>query len=349
MNKAMRTGPGHRHFKEGTAVLAGDIGGTKTNLGLFFRGRTRPIPKVIETYSSRDAPHLEALIAEFIKNHKEPITSACFGIAGPVVNGRCKTTNLPWEVTESRIKRRFNWSHVRLLNDLTATAQAIPLLNSREFLSLNRARAQKGQNIVLVAPGTGLGVALLIWRNEKHIPIASEGGHSDFSPNNDLEVELWRYLRRHYGHVSVERVLSGPGLVNIYSWLKESGRFREPAWLARMIKEMDPPRAITKAALDDTHPMCVETLNMFISILGAVAGNLALTGMATAGVYLGGGIPPKILPKLREGAFMKAFSNKGRFKGFMNKIPVRVILNDKAALLGAADCAFKPLAIPYKP
>jgi glucokinase len=348
VNKTMSTGPGHRHFKGGTVVLAGDIGGTKTNLGLFLRGRTRPISKVIETYSSREAPNLETMIAWFLNRHQESITSAYFGIAGPVVNGRCKTTNLPWEVTEARIKRRFKWSHVRLLNDLTATAQAIPLLNSREFLSLNKARAQKGQNIVLVAPGTGLGEALLIWRNEKYIPIASEGGHLDFSPNNDLEVELWRHLRRHYGHVSVERVLSGPGLVNIYSWLKESGRFQEPAWLARMIQEMDPPRAITKAALDNTHPICVETLNMFISILGAVAGNLALTGMATAGVYLGGGIPPKILPKLREGIFMKAFTNKGRFKAFMNKIPVRVILNDEAALLGAADCAFKPLDIPYK-
>ena len=345
MNNAISRGLGPRHLKEGTEVLAADIGGTKTYLGLFLMGETRPIPKVIEAYPSRDAPNLETIIDRFLNRHQQSISSSCFGIAGPVVNGRCKTTNLPWDVSEARIKRRFRWSHVQLLNDLNAAAQAIPLLNSTEFLSLNEAKAIKGQNIVLMAPGTGLGEALIISWNRQYIPIASEGGHSDFAPNTDLEVELWGYLRRRYGHVSVERVLSGPGLVNIYSWLRESDRFQEPAWLTRIIKEPDAPMAITKAALDNTHPMCVQTLNMFISILGAVAGDLALTGMATAGVYLGGGILPKILPKLRGGIFMKAFSNKGRFKSVMQKIPVRVILNDKAALLGAAHCALKQLAI----
>jgi glucokinase len=261
-----------------------------------------------------------------------------------VTNGRSQTTNLPWDVSEVKIKKRFKWSQVGLINDLTATAYAVPLLNSRELLSLNKAKARKEQNLALVAPGTGLGEAMLIFGEGQYIPVASEGGHADFSPNNEAEVELWRYLSQRFGHVSTERVLSGPGLVNIYSWLRDSKRFSEPGWLVRSMEEIDPARAIAEAALTEKHPLCVASLNAFVSILGAVAGNLALTAMTTGGVYLGGGIPPKILPKLEEPIFMKAFTNKGRFKEFLERIPVRVILNDKAALLGAAHCAFGRLA-----
>jgi glucokinase len=330
-------------MKDNTLVLAGDIGGTKTHLGLFSVGKRRPVPKVMETYSSREAPDLKAIIEDFLRDHPVSITSACFGIAGPVVNGRCKTTNLPWDVSEKVVKNRFKWSNVCLINDLTATAQAIPLLTSREIFSLNKVRARKGQNLALAAPGTGLGEALLIFRNGRYISVPSEGGHTDFSPNNEAEVKLWRYLHKRFGHVSMERVVSGPGLLNIYSWLKESGRYLEPAWLAKEMKEMDPAKAISQAAMADKHPLCVESLNLFVGTLGAASGNLALTGMATGGVYLGGGIPPKILPKLKEEIFMRAFENKGRFKDFMAKIPVRVILNDRAALLGAAYCAFIPI------
>jgi len=331
-------------FEDKPLVLAGDIGGTKTNLGLFSRGKRRPVTKVIETYPSREAPHLESIIERFLNKHSASIKSACFGIAGPVISGRSQTTNLPWDVSEVKIKKRFKWSQVGLINDLTATAYAVPLLNSRELLSLNKAKARKEQNLGLVAPGTGLGEAMLIFGEGQYIPVASEGGHADFSPNNEAEVELWRYLSQRFGHVSTERVLSGPGLVNIYSWLRDSKRFSEPAWLVRSMEEIDPARAITEAALTEKHPLCVASLNAFVSILGAVAGNLALTAMTIGGVYLGGGIPPKILPKLEEPIFMKAFTNKGRFKEFLEKIPVRVILNDKAALLGAAHCAFGRLA-----
>ena len=322
-------------------ILAGDIGGTKTNLGLFIRGKRRPLLKVIETYSSRGAFKLENIIERFLARHHVSITSACFGIAGPVVNGRCKTTNLPWDVSEARIKGLFRWERVRLINDLTATAQGIPLLNSRELVSLNRARPRKRQNLGLIAPGTGLGKALLIYQEGRYISVSSEGGHADFSPNNEDEVKLWQYLHKRLGHVSIERVLSGPGLLNIYSWIKDSGRHKEPAWLARKIKNMDPARVITEAAINEKNLMCFETLNMFVSILGAVSGNLALTGMTTGGIYLGGGIPPKILSILKEGPFIKAFTNKGRFKDLLKKIPVRAILNDRAALLGAAICALK--------
>jgi glucokinase len=324
-----------------TTVLAGDIGGTKTNLGLYIKGTRRPLLKTIETYSSQEAPDLEHIIDKFLKKHKVTVASGCFGVAGPVLNGRCKITNLPWDVSEARIKRRFKWEQVRLINDLAATALAIPLLNSREFLSLSRAKARKGENLALVAPGTGLGQALLIFQDGKYVPVPSEGGHGDFSPNNEAEVRLWRYLHERHDHVSIERVVSGLGLRNIYSWLKDSGQYREPEWLTKRLSEMDPARAISEAAINDKEPLCVATLDMFVSTFGAVSGNLALTGMTTGGVYLGGGISPKILPKLKDGIFMKAFRDKGRSKGLLEKIPVRVVLNDRAALLGAGQLAFE--------
>ncbi len=322
-------------------VLAGDIGGTKTNLGIFLKGKRRPILKAVGTYSSREAPNLEKIIERFLERHSISIASACFGIAGPVVNGRCKTTNLPWNVSEARIKELFAWKTVRLINDLTATALAIPLLKSRELFPLNNPKAIKGRNIGLVAPGTGLGEALLIYQEGRYTTVPSEGGHVGFSPNNKDEVKLWHYLHKRFGHVSIERVLSGPGLLNIYSWLKNSGHYKEPAWLAGKIKKGDPARVITEAAMNNKSPLCIKSLNMFVSIFGAVAGNLALIGMTIGGVYLGGGIPPKILNKLKEEIFMNAFTDKGRFKDFMKRIPVRVILNDRTALMGAAHCALE--------
>ena len=322
-----------------TFVLAGDIGGTKTNLGLFLKGKERPVPKVIETFSSQSAPDLEHIIRQFLEIHPVPVTHACFGIAGPVVNGKSKTTNLPWNISEDRIKKQFNFDHVKLVNDLAATAMAIHLLKKDEFFPLNQADSIKDRNLALISPGTGLGKAMLIYQNGRYLPVPSEGGHADFAPNSETETELWRYLHQRYGHVSIERVVSGSGLVNIYNWLKDSGRLTEPDWLKQKLKKMDPAKVITEIALASKDSGCVEALNMFVSIFGAVAGNLALTNMTTGGVYLGGGIPPKILSKLEEGIFMKAFTNKGRFKTFLEQIPVKVILNDKAALIGAAYCA----------
>ena len=325
---------------EDSLVLAGDIGATKTNLGLFRRGEKRPILKAAGTYSSRRAPNLEHIVKRFLAKHQVRVGNACFGIAGPVISGRVKTTNLPWDVSEARMKRQFQLSHICLINDLTATALAVPLLNDKELFPLNKAEARRGQNLAVLAPGTGLGTGFLIPWGGKYIPISSEGGHVDFSPNSKAEVELWQYLREEYGHVSIERVISGPGLINIYSWLKASGRYSEPAWLAKQIKEMEPAAVISEVGLANGHPLCVEALNVFVSVLGAVAGNLALTAMTTGGVYLGGGIPPKILPKLQEPLFIQAYRNKGRFGKILEKIPVRVILNEKAALLGAAQCGF---------
>lgn len=324
-------------------ALAGDIGGTKTNIGLFERGTRRPLLKALGSYPSGTASGLEEIIALFLRKHQVRISCACFGVAGPMEKGRAITTNLPWEVSESRIRRRFKWTRVRVVNDLAATAVAIPLLTGRETFGLKKGKAARKQNIGLVAPGTGLGMALLVWSGDRYVPVASEGGHADFGPNSPRESDLWRHLRRRFGHVSIERVLSGPGLCNVYGWLRDSGRFKEPRWLAERMNEMDPPTAITEAALQKESRLAAAALETFVTVLGAVAGNLALTGTTRGGIYLGGGIPPKILPVLQSNGFVNAFLGKGRFRTFLEQIPVQVILNEKAALLGAASCAFEDL------
>jgi glucokinase len=322
-------------------VLAGDIGGTKTNLGLFVKGKARPLPKAVKTYSSRNAKNLTEILAKFIQHHPARIDGACFGIAGPVMNARSKATNLPWSVSEEQLRRRFNWPNVQVINDLEATAHAIPILQSRDLYALNKIKIRKGQTVGLVAPGTGLGQALLVFHKGRYLPIASEGGHVDFAPNSAEQVSLWEYLHRKYGHVSAERVASGHGLVNIYKWLKSSRNYSEPTWLSDKMKSMDPARVISESGLDKKNRLCMKTLALFVSILGAVAGNLALTGLTTGGVYLGGGISPKIFPNMDPKGFMQSFVRKGRFKHVLEKIPVRVILNDKAALLGAASYAIE--------
>ncbi len=329
--------------KKNAVVLAADIGGTKTNVGLFVMGKKRPEPLVVESFASREAAHLENIVDGFLKGHPASISSACFGIAGPVINGRCKTTNLPWVVSETLIKSRFHWRHVRLLNDLASTALAVPLLRRSEQVPLNKGIPQKKGTLALLSPGTGLGQAMLSYQDGKYVPLSSEGGHVSFSPTTEAEIELWRYLRKKFGHVSVERVLSGSGLVNIYSWLRDSGRVKEPPWLKTLMRKGDPAKAISENAFRKKQALCVESLRFYVSILGSVAGNLALTSMAVGGVYLCGGIPPKILPALRQGPFLKTFMAKGRFADFLARIPVRVILNDQAALLGAAHAAFKAL------
>jgi len=319
--------------------LAGDIGGTKTNIGLFASGKKRPRLKRMRTYASREAGGLVTILEDFVDRYTVRPAGAAFGIAGPVVNGRSRTTNLPWVVSEREIRDRFGWNHVLLVNDLAATAQSIPYLSRKQTLFLNRVSAKGRGNIGVVAPGTGFGEALLVFHGDRYVAVSSEGGHVDFSPTTEDEILLWRYLREQFGHVSVERVLSGPGLVNIYQWLKSTGRYREPEWLAENMKTMDPARAISEAALENREPLCVHSLEQFVSILGGACGNFALTATTRGGIYLGGGIPAKILPVLKKDLFLRAFTNKGRFRGFLEKIPVRVILESRAALLGAAIMA----------
>ncbi|MGD2187757.1 MAG: glucokinase [Desulfobacterales bacterium] len=323
-------------MKSSPCVLAGDIGGTKTNLGLFVPGKARPKARVIATFPSSSSDSLEAIIEQMLERYPAKIKVACFGIAGPVINGESRTTNLPWVVSEKKLKRRFGWQQVRLINDLGATVLAIPLLYHREVKALNGVRLRKGQNIGLVAPGTGLGQALLVFSEGRYRPVASEGGHAGFAPSDESETDLWHYLHARFGHVSAERVLSGQGLVNIYNWLKSLGTFAEAPDIRKAMRISDAARVITENAIAGDDGLCREALQRFCRIFGSVAGNLALTGMTTGGIFLGGGIPPKILPALQGEHFMATFNAKGRFKTFMQRIPVRVILNDRAALMGAA-------------
>lgn len=323
-------------------ILAGDIGGTKTNLALFAPDLKRPVPRVIESYSSRDVSCLEEIIEVFLAKHRVTVLSACFGIAGPISKGSVKTTNLPWIVSAHDLRKRFNWDNVSLINDLAATAASIAVLHDTELFELNPGRPDIEGTVGVVAPGTGLGMALLAFVKGKRYPLQSEGGHVDFAPRNALEIAMLQDLLP--SHVSVERLASGPGLFTIYSWLKGYRNYEEPAWLRERFRlGEDASQVVSEAALVEKDPVCSESMDMFISILGSTAGNLALTGMTTGGMYLAGGICPKILPRLTQGGFMQAFTAKGRFEELLSGIPVRVILNDKAALLGAACCAMELL------
>ncbi len=321
-------------------VLAGDIGGTKTNLGLVGRKEGRHSIVAMGSFPSQDAHCLEDIIDRFLEKEHRSVFSACFGIAGPVIAGVTKTTNLPWVVAEHSIRERFGWSKVRLINDLVATANSISLLSRDELCQLNEGYPAPEGNVGLVAPGTGLGISLLVFAEGRLHPVPSEGGHVDFAPTNDREMDLLRHLQAEMGHVSVEKLASGPGLYTIYKWLRATSTSQEPSWLRDRLQHEDPPKVISEVGLEKRDPICGEALEMFVSIIGSAAGNLALTGLTTGGMYLGGGISPKILPKLKEPLFLKSFSDKGRFTDLLKKVPVRVILNEKAALLGAAACAF---------
>jgi len=322
-------------------ILAGDIGGTKTNLGIFMRGAGRPILKILKTYPSGKYPDMESILALFLREYPMPVHYACFGIAGPVHHGKCSVTNLPWEVSEARLKKRFRLRHVQLINDLAATAFAIPCLKKGELYVINKGRAQKEGNLALIAPGTGLGESIVVRENGMYVPVSSEGGHVDFAPQNEQEVGLWRRLKIKYGHVSLERILTGQGLEDIYSFLVKSGAYKETGRIVKRMKDADPAAVISEEAIIGRSKSCKAALDIFVSILGGAAGNLALTGLTTGGVYVAGGIPPRILPKLRGRTFMSSFTAKGRFKGFLENMPVYVILNDKAALVGAAIRAFE--------
>ncbi len=322
-------------------ILAGDIGGTKANLGIFIKGKRRPLLKRFNSYPSREYNGLEDIIDLFLSEYPFKIDKACFGIAGPVENGRSRTTNLPWDVSANRIKKTFGMEKVKLINDLSAMAASVPFLTGSEIYILNKSRPQKNGNISLIAPGTGLGQALLIYSDGGYIPVPSEGGHVDFAPGNELEAGLLNDLWKEYEHVSIERIISGIGMLNIYNYLKSTGKYNEPMWLSKKIKSDDPAKVINETAAQKGQKLCLKTIDIFLSILGAAAGNLALTGLTEGGVYIGGGIPPKLMWRFKEDVFMNSFKNKGRFSGLMEKIPVNIILNNNAPLLGAAIVAFK--------
>jgi glucokinase len=323
-------------------VLAGDIGGTKVDLGLF--SRTDPAGPLVERaqarYPSRVYRDLESICAEFLEGRGVSPGAAAFGIAGPIVNGRCEATNLPWVIEQTSLARQLRCP-VGMLNDLEATAHGIPELGAGQIHALNEGQEVREAARAIVAAGTGLGEAYMVWDASlgRYAPSASEGGHCDYPARNSGEIEMLGHLIGRFGRVSVERVVSGMGILEIFGYLADTGRYDVPAQLRETIAAGDAAAEISRAAMAERAPICVETMRRFVAAYGAEAGNLALKVMALGGLYVGGGIAPKILPLLTDGLFMSSFLDKGRFAPLMSRIPVRVILNERAALLGAAAVA----------
>jgi glucokinase len=318
-------------------LLAADIGGTKTNLAIFSPEEGLHAPLAEATFPSGRYPSLEVLVSEFLTQIDVKVERASFGVAGPVVSGRATITNLPWEMDQVQLQDALNIPTVRLLNDLNAIAHALPFLEPSDLHTLNKGQAVPNGTFGVIAPGTGLGEAFSTWDGSRYVTSPSEGGHADFAPTDPLQIGLLAYLLDRFDHVSYEQVCSGLGLPNVYAYLRDVGYAEEPDWLAEQLAtESDPNPVIAKAALDGKCELCVATLDTFVSILGAEAGNLALKVLATGGIYLGGGIPPRILPALERPGFMQALTNKGRFADLLARVPVHVILNPKSALLGAA-------------
>jgi glucokinase len=342
-------------------ILAGDIGGTKTVLALFDWKDERAEPCRERTFASADYQSFEEILDELLAPPPRPaaddaapgpppppveepaspppIEAACFGVAGPVIENRCRTTNLPWTLDGATLAGHLQCKQVRLLNDVEATAYGILALRPEEVTTLNAGAPPKHKSaIALIAAGTGFGEAILFWDGARYRPMPSEGGHADFAPTSELEIELLRYLRTSLTHVSYERILSGPGLHAIYEFLRDIKNI-DMTWVAERVKTGDPAAVIADLGLTKQAPICVQALDIFASLYGAEAGNFALKTLSLDGVYLGGGIAPKLLPKLQDGTFMRAFTAKGRAKRVMSAIPVRVIMNPKTALLGAASVA----------
>ncbi len=333
----------------GRVFLAGDVGGTKTNLALFEIARGRLTMRASSRFPSREFSSLERLVVSFLEDHPMRVHAACFGVAGPVVNGRCEATNLPWMIHSKALTRVLKRSPVSLINDLAATAYGIHTLPPRAFATLHLGTPQRGGTIAVIAAGTGLGEAALAWNGRSYQALPTEGGHTDFAPRNDIEVDLFRYLAGKFGHVSYERLLSGPGKLAIYEFLRDTGRGQEPEWLRKRMSESDASAVVSEVALSGESSICVQALELFVSLYGAEAGNLALKMLATGGVYIGGGIAPTILPKLQDGSFMRAFLDKGRLSALLSKMPVRIILDDRAALFGAAYVAATGSAAGQRP
>ena len=320
-------------------VLAGDVGGTKTNLALYEKRGSGLIPVRETSLQSRQYDSLEAAIGRFLESGpRQSIDAACLGVAGPVVEGRCVATNLPWIIDEQVLSRAIPAAKVRLLNDLEAAGYGVLALPDNELKTLQAGVPRRG-NIAVIAAGTGLGEAMIVREGERHVVIATEGGHTDFAPRGDLEEDLLRYLRKEFGRVSAERILAGPGFFNLYRFLRDTGWAKESPEVADKVRSGDPAAVITSHAVSDGDPLCVKVVEMFVSIYGAEAGNLALKTLAVGGVVVAGGIAPRIIDAMAAGGFMTAFKDKGRLSPLMDTIPVQVALNPKAPLLGAAEVA----------
>lgn len=318
-------------------LLAGDVGATKTILGIYAAEKGPREPLAEATFSSSQYPSLAALVGAFLAEAKQAVEDACFGVAGPVVHGQATASNLSWRIDQEGLREELGLKSVVLINDVEATAHGVPLLNSTDLHCLNKGEEIQGGTKAIIAPGTGLGEAFLFWDGARYQAHASEGGHADFASSNLLEDGLLQHLRDCWEHVSYERVCSGMGLPHLYAYLRGRGYAEEPAWLAEQMAAVDDPTAlIVDAALEQKAQLCIDTVRLFVSILGAEAGNLALKVMALGGVYVGGGIPPRIVTLLEKGPFIEAFCRKGRLAELMTRIPVYVILDPRIALIGAA-------------
>ncbi len=320
-------------------ILAGDIGGTNARLAFFdvIDGKLSLLSNSV--FPSREFSGLDEIVAQFLSTSKYHPDRACFGIPGPVRNGRVETSNLPWVVESKRLEAELKIPKALLVNDLEANAWGIASLTAVDLVDLNPGAGNPSGNQAVISAGTGLGQAGLYWDGTTHRIFACEGGHTDFGPRNEIEMDLLKYLYARYGHVSYERILSGPGLVNVFHFLRDTGRGTEPKWLTEEMAHSDPAAAVSRAGIEAKTPLAEQAVDLFVSIYGAEGGNLALKLLAVGGVYLGGGIAPKILPKLNSPLFLQAFLDKGRMRPLVEAIPVRVITNDKIALYGAARCA----------
>jgi glucokinase len=314
-------------------ILAGDVGGTKTNMAL-YRSDTGSLELIKEKrYVSHDYPSLKEIVTDFCGQNMPD--RLCAAVAGPVLNGKSSLTNLHWQLDSVGLVKDLKIP-VCFINDLEATAYGLAGLEKKELKTLAAGEAGAKGNIAIIAPGTGLGEAGLYWDGERYHPFATEGGHSDFSPRNELDIELFRYLQQQFGHVSWERVISGMGIKTLYHFLTEARKESVPDWLTQRMQKEDPAAVISEAAIKKEDPVCAEVMDLFVRFLATEASSLVLKLMATGGLYIAGGIPPKILPLLQQDGWAKNFDNSGRMHLLSEKIPVHVVLNDKMALLGAA-------------
>jgi glucokinase len=318
-------------------ILAGDIGGTRTRLAAFDAEGSKLKCVVEKTYPSQEHSGLAEIITAFIKTEGIPVHTACFGVAGPVRGGRSKISNLPWTIDSRLLAQQLKLDSVGLINDLEAYAYGVDALESKDLVTLGAGSTDAEGNRAVISARTGLGVAGLYWDGFRHHPFACEGGHTDFAPRNDLEIELFRYILKKYGHVSSERILSGPGIKNIYDFLCDTKKAEEPVWLKeQMDKTHDAPALISQTALEKKAAVCEQTFSVFVSIYGAKAGDFALNFMSTGGIFICGIIAARNLPMMKDPLFMESFLSKGRMRGLLEDMPVKIVLNDDCGIMGAA-------------
>jgi glucokinase len=318
-------------------ILAGEIGATHTRLAAFETEGNRLQCAVEKTYMSQQHDGLSGILADFIKTEGIPVHSACLGVAGPVRLGRSKISNLPWVIDAGEVAKQLKLNSVGLLNDLEAYAYGIDGLESKDFITLNEGAAEAEGNRAVISAKTGLGIAGLYWDGFRHHPFACEGGHADFAPRNDLQMELLAYLQKKYGRISCERILSGPGIKNIYDFLRDAHKAEEAEWLrTAMSAAADPPALISQMALEGKAAICDQALSVFVSVFGAETGNCALNFMSTGGIFIGGSIAAKIVPKMKAPVFLESFLDKGRMETILKDMPVKIVANDDSGMIGAA-------------